>query len=112
MADGLGSSGSTAASGRSDVWEYFDEPTRNNVGYAAKCKICRKDYVVRPGGGTGHLKRHALSCKKKQGIHMTQQQLQANPDGSVRRLQNITSEKQNQEPVATFENLNLDEEDP
>ena len=67
--------GSTAASGRSDVWEYFDELTRNNVSYAAKCKICRKDYTVRPGGGTGHLKRHALSCKKKQGIHMMQQQL-------------------------------------
>ena len=58
------SSGSTAASGRSDVWEYFDEQTRNNVSYAAKCKIYRKYYTVYLGGGTGHLKRHALSCKK------------------------------------------------
>ena len=74
--------------------------------------ICRKDYIVHPGGGTGHLKRHALSCKKKQRIHMTQQQLWINLDGSVRRQQNITTEKRNQELVAPFEDLNLDEEDP
>nr|ABA99434.2 hAT family dimerisation domain containing protein [Oryza sativa Japonica Group] len=33
---------------------------------------------------SGHLKRHAESCAKKQGIQLRQQQLMVNPDGTVR----------------------------
>ncbi|BAF17993.1 Os05g0521800 [Oryza sativa Japonica Group] len=70
------------------VWQNFDEiketcPDGREVS-KARCRICRQILSARSSGGTGHLKRHAESCAKKQGIQLRQQQLMVNPDGTVR----------------------------
>lgn len=72
----------------SGVWQSFDEiketcPDGREVS-KARCRICRQILSARSSGGTGHLKRHAESCAKKQGIQLRQQQLMVNPDGTVR----------------------------
>lgn len=72
----------------SGVWQSFDEiketcPDGREVS-KARCRICRQILSARSSGGTGHLKRHAESCAKKQGIQLRQQQLMLNPDGTVR----------------------------
>lgn len=72
----------------STVWNDFDKKIKTDndgteVRYAV-CKICGNELTAKSSGGTGHLQRHAASCKKRQGIQMRQTQLQYNPDGSVR----------------------------
>nr|ABA95642.1 hAT family dimerisation domain containing protein [Oryza sativa Japonica Group] len=72
----------------SGVWQHFDEvamtgPDGRQVTFA-RCRICKNKLSAKSSGGTGHLKRHAEACAKKQGIQLRQQQLLLNPDGTVR----------------------------
>ncbi|BAH92438.1 Os03g0844400 [Oryza sativa Japonica Group] len=72
----------------SGVWQHFDEvamtgPDGRHVTFA-RCRICKNKLSAKSSGGTGHLKRHAEACAKKQGIQLRQQQLLLNPDGTVR----------------------------
>ncbi|XP_066164419.1 uncharacterized protein [Oryza sativa Japonica Group] len=75
----------------SGVWQHFDEvamtgPDGRQVTFA-RCRICKNKLSAKSSGGTGHLKRHAEACAKKQGIQLRQQQLLLNPDGTGDRLQ-------------------------
>jgi hypothetical protein len=97
-AAGVPSSGSTSAhtlassgskrsrAGTSEVWQDFERIYKEEDGVSvryAKCYICKNELSAKPSGGTGHLKRHAISCKRKSGAAMKQTVLQYNPDGSV-----------------------------
>ena len=70
----------------SAVWQDFEKVMREEDGVQvryAKCNTCKHEYTAKSSGGTGHLLRHAATCKKKAGVAMRQTMLHYNPDGSV-----------------------------
>jgi hypothetical protein len=55
------------------------------VRVVAICKLCKSRLSGKSANGTGHLKRHMLSCKKKtEQANLVQTRLALNPDGSYR----------------------------
>jgi len=79
---------STTSKRRSPVWANFDEiieTVDGEVRVVAICKLCKSRLSGKSANGTGHLKRHMLSCKKKtEQANLVQTRLALNPDGSYR----------------------------
>jgi len=73
---------------RSPVWADFEEVKEVVDGeqvVSAICKLCRHRLSGKSANGTGHLKRHLISCKKKvDRANAVQSRLALNPDGSYR----------------------------
>lgn len=73
----------------SDVWNDFEQLFKDingkKVRYAAKCLYCKSQLTASSTAGTGHLKRHHITCASKaQRAAKTQSLIQFNADGSVR----------------------------
>jgi hypothetical protein len=73
----------------SDVWNDFEQLFKDingkKVRYAAKCLYCKSQLTASSTAGTGHLKRHHITCASKaQCAAKTQSLIQFNVDGSVR----------------------------
>jgi hypothetical protein len=73
----------------SDVWNDFEQLFKDingkKVRYAAKCLYCKSQLTASSTAGTGHLKRHRITCASKaQRAAKTQSLIQFNADGSVR----------------------------
>jgi hypothetical protein len=58
-----------ARASRSDVWKDMDEVKKvvdgKEVRVGAICKVCKSRLSASSNGGTGHLRRHIKSCKRK-----------------------------------------------
>ena len=84
----LASSTTGTGKRRSPVWADFEEVKEVVDGeqvVSAICKLCRHRLSGKSANGTGHLKRHLISCKKKvDRANAVQSRLALNPDGSYR----------------------------
>ena len=73
---------------KSKVWADFEQIYENvngkKVCTKAICKICKNTLSARSKAGTGHLKRHQVSCRQKANrAARVQSRLAFNSDGSV-----------------------------